>query len=92
MFTVKLYKDHTIRLVQANQVDVYAAGPVSGIAADPKDRTNDVRELSCVNGETNQVFLITQSKEPKEGWAFPTFDMAYIENENGATTQVIKPY
>jgi hypothetical protein len=93
MFTVKLYKGHSIKLIQAEQIDVYAVGPATGIADDPKERTNDVREVSCHCGEKpNQVFYITVAKEPKAGWPFPAFDMAYIENENGATTEVVRPY
>lgn len=95
MFTVKLYKGHSIRLIQTSQIDVHPAGPLSAMAADPKDRTNDVRELDCKDGDSNQVFMIAGSREPglkQTLRGFPVFDMAYIENEAGATTQVVRPY
>ena len=96
MFTVKLHKGHNIKLVEAKQVEVFPAGPVSGTAADPKERTNDVREISITpgwgtNSEINSVVYVSRG-EPKFDPPVEWYDEAYIENDKGATTQVIRPY
>lgn len=94
MFTVKLYRGHTSRYVQAESVEVFPAGPLDGIADDPKYRTNDVREISVVNGNTNEVFYVASS----QCWAHTlkgspgVYNFAYIENEKGSTTEKIYPY
>lgn len=94
MFTVKLYRGHTSRYVQADSVEVFAAGPAAGIAEEPKDRTNDVREISIVveGSNNNRVFYV--AKGPcwvHEASAVDVYDVAYIENECGATTERVAP-
>ncbi len=94
MFTVKLVKGSHTKLVQAEEVNICAAGPRNGIAKDPIDRTNDVREVAIL-GPRNEAFYITSPLESKpQGWALETqfFDAAYIENEAGATTEIVRPY
>lgn len=94
MFTVKLCKGHSIKLVGAIEVDVHACGPASGTAPEPKDRTNDVREISIRKHDgTTEAFYVAQKPQP-EGWAeaIDFYDVAYIENMNGATTETVRPY
>lgn len=98
MFTIKLQRGHTTRLVQADSVQIFAAGPAKQMAADPKDRTNDVREISVMvegAGSTsiNRVFYVAKVK----CWAHETeavnvFDTVYIENDRGATTEIVRPF
>ena len=95
MFTVKLVRGHTTKLVQAEQVDIYPAGPASGIADDPKDRTTDVLELVVKSGSHSEMFPIVDTKKTKVlGWADSVvfFDAAYIENDRGCTTEIVRPY
>lgn len=95
MFTVKLMRGHTIKILQAEQVDIYPAGPATGIADEPKDRTTEVLEVVLKNGDATQMFPIYDTGKPRPASWHDTvefFDMAYIENERGATTQVVKPY
>lgn len=92
MFTIKLYRGHTIKIVQADSIEVFAAGPAAKMADDPKQRTNDVRELSAVNeGKGNQVFYICKQKCYADVHS-SVYAYAYIENAAGATTEKIYPY
>ena len=101
MFTIKLCRGSVTKLVQADEVNIYPAGPKSGgigfvgMAPEPKDRTNDIREIATLLGERSAVFYITYPSEPRpKGWSDEAefFDSAYIENDKGATTQIVRPY
>ena len=96
MFTVKLIRGHITKIVQAEQVDIYPSGPMaSDCPPDPKDRTTDVLELALKAGSHYAAFYVTDTSKPRpQGWAdhFEFFDVAYIENERGATTEVVRPY
>jgi len=95
MFTVKLYRGHIVRMVQADQVDIYPVGPAAGTAPEPKDRTNDVREVATILGtRTDAFFVADTSKGRPPGFAQEVqfFDSAFIENDHGATTEVVRPY
>jgi hypothetical protein len=95
MFTVKLVRGHTTKIVQAEQVDIYPAGPASGCAPDPKDRTTDVLEVVIKSGTHQEAFPIVNTKKTEvSGWADGTvfFDAAYIENDRGCTTEIVRPY
>ena len=95
MFTIKLCKGSVTKLVQAEEVNIYPAGPKSGMAPEPQDRTNDVREIAIILGDRSDAFYVTYPSEPRpQGWAEETqfFDSAYIENDRGATTEVVRPY
>lgn len=96
MFTVKLYRGHTAMFVQGDYIEIFPAGPACKMDDDPAKRTNDVREVSVVvegGQEKNRVFYV--SKEncwAHESQSHYVFDVAYIENERGATTEVVRPY
>ena len=94
MFTIKLYRGHTMRLLQAESVQIFAAGPATKMADEVKDRTNDVREIALSGSQDgSQVFYVSKAK----CWANqdnPTdvYNYAYIENALGATTEKVYPY
>jgi len=94
MLTVKLYTDGKVTVVEGTKINVYAAGPNEGIADNPKDRLWDVIEISVEQGEKNKVFYLSSIKRPRpKGWAAEVdfYEKAYIENEHGATIEIVKP-
>ena len=96
MFTIKLYREHTTRIVQADSVEVFPAGPAEKMADDPAQRTNDVREIALVGTADNStVFYVAKvpcwAHEPPYNRR-DVYDAVYIENERGATTEVVRPY
>lgn len=88
MFTVKLYRGTTSLYVQGESVQVFAAGPAKALADDPAKRTNEVREVA-VGGK---AFYISKGKcWAHEANNINVFDVAYIENDRGATTEIVRP-
>lgn len=94
MLTVKLQRGHTTKIVEAQAVEIFSAGPREKSADEPKDRTNDIREVSVVSHDRNEVFYIGQhAEEPWWGAKHSyLYDRAYIENQNGKTVEVVQPY
>ena len=100
MFTVKLCRGHVTKLVQADEIDIYPSVPAPNSDSDPSQRTNDVREIAIRLGDRTEAYYITHCKgtslvSPQiTGWADGTqfFDTAYIENDKGATTEVVRTY
>ncbi len=99
MFTLKLYRGHTVRILEVESVSLFAAGPVAKLADEVKDRTNDVREIACVlpNNPNGCVFYVTKDfkKVGAERWRFDNaqfYNYAYLENSSGATTEKIYPF
>lgn len=94
MFTLKLYRGHTSKFIEAESLEVFSAGPASGIDEDPTKRTNDVREISCVipGKPAGAVFYISTQKCWASELSKDVFHYAYIENANGRTTERIYPY
>ena len=96
MFTIKLYRGHTMRLLQAESVEIFSAGPLEKTAPNPKDRTNDVREISLCGGPNGcEVFYL--AKEGVKCWVSELqsqslYNYAYVENDRGATTEKVYPY
>ncbi len=94
MFTVKLFKGHTIKIIGANEINIYASGNPS---AAPAERTNEVREISVCNldGAHQEAYYIADRNKPRpQGFAEDVvfYDCAYIENTNGATTETVRAY
>lgn len=97
MFTVKLVRGHVMKILEAEQVNIYPAGPAAkGCAPDPEDRTTDVLEVAIrkADGCTEAFYVVGAGKPRPQGWAdgVDFFDIAYVENERGATTEVVRPY
>ena len=94
MFTLKLYRGHTIRILEVESIQVFAAGPAAVLPDDPKNRTNDVREIACVvpSKHTGEVFYITQDIRKMRQTGCEVYNYAYLENANGSTTERIYPY
>jgi hypothetical protein len=94
MFTVKLVRCHVTKIIQAEEVNIYPSGPFSAMADDPGERTNDVREVYTSLGAKSFVFYVVKNAE-RPPWMhndFQVFDSAYVENDAGATTEVVRPY
>jgi hypothetical protein len=100
MFTIKLCRGHVTKLVQADEIDIYPSGPAPNSDSDPSQRTNDIREIAIRLGDRTEAYYITHCKgaglvSPHiQGWDDGTqfFDTAYIENDKGATTEIVRPY
>lgn len=99
MFTVKLCKGHSIKLVEAVEVNVYPCGPALGSDKDPKKRTNALREIAGITpeGTSFAYYVCDRSKPiPKDNFGFADvvefYDCAYIENARGATTETVHAY
>lgn len=94
MFTLKLYRGHTVNVLEVESIQVYPAGPPDKMPDDPKDRTNDVREIVCVvpGKHTGEVFYITGDIHKMRACDFAVYNYAYLENANGKTTEKIYPY
>ncbi len=95
MFTIKLYRGHSSRYVQADSVQVFPAGPAKKMADDPAKRTNDVREIALSGTSGSSVYYVSKTfcwahEAPNNG--FDVYDRAYIENDRGATTEIVSPY
>lgn len=97
MLTVKLYRGHTTRIVEATSVEIFACGKAKGSDDNPKLRTNKVREISVLTHSGNhEVFFIADDDKQlanSHAGAQSHFWMgAYIENAHGATTETVRPY
>lgn len=91
MFTVKLCKGHATKLVCGVEVNIYPAHHNGDAPA-----KNDVREVSVVptDGPVKSFFVADPKKPRPKGWAEEVefFDVAYIENGHGATTETVRAY
>jgi hypothetical protein len=99
MLTVKLYKGHTIKIVEATEVNVYNCGPAPGSADDPRKRTRAVREVAGLgwHGGSFAFYVVDPDvpvPEDHHGFApqVDFWDVAYIENAHGATTETVRAY
>jgi hypothetical protein len=93
MFTVKLCKGHTMRLIEAVEVNIYPCGRAAGGDDDPSKRTNKVREIA-VETSTGQHLAFYVGYEPDTHLTGVTdwWDGAFIENAHGSTTENVRPY
>lgn len=101
MFTVKLFKGHSVKLIQAEQVDVrhrLVDPQYAGVAE--VSITNYQRGLDDVvkadKPALQQSFFIADTrKRPIAKQVFADtvelYDKAFIENQHGATTEVVNP-
>lgn len=99
MFTVKLQKGHTMKIVEATEVNVYNCGPFPGSDTDPNKRVVDVREVAGTSrdGESFAFYIVDPNKPiPADRYGFaPELEFwhcAYIENAHGATTETVRAY
>lgn len=94
MLTVKLQKGHMTKIIEALEVDVYPCGKAPGSDENPRLRTNAVREISVhTYGEGQQVFYVSEGDvDSHAGPSAEMWDVAYIENAHGATTERIRAY
>lgn len=92
MFTIKLYKGHAQKIIEAKMVDIFPVGPAHPDSNDSKPSTS-VLEISIDGGE--KAFYVADSTKPRPsnlGPEIDLYDTAYIENAVGATTHKVKPY
>ena len=102
MFTVKLQRGRDMKLVQAEEINIYPCGHADGSDQDPDKRTTAVLSIETRVGAEADCFWIADTKsgpdsrngKRPEGFADCVifYDCAYIENEHGATTEVVRPY
>lgn len=93
MFTVKLFKGHAIKLVSAKEVNVFSS--LQG----NDDKPIGIAEISVQSGmaddpEQKAYFIADTRNRPRPKNFADTvefYDVAYIENQHGATTQVVRP-
>ncbi|HLW51299.1 MAG TPA: hypothetical protein VKW06_00525 [Candidatus Angelobacter sp.] len=97
MLTVKLCKGHTMKIVEASEVEIFPCGRAPNSDAEPEKRTNSVREIAVTrwNG-SHDVFYVSDGpvndKVAHSGVDVEYFDCAYIENAHGATTEKVHAY
>lgn len=99
MLTVKLYKSHTMKIVEAEEVNIYPAGspePIpTPLGSEPMSLpTNTVREISVITHTgKQQAFYVSHYPRP-DNFALEVefYDHAYIENAHGATTETVRAY
>lgn len=97
MFTVKFYKGHQSKIVEAECINIFPAGV--GEPNEPKgSRSNKVREVQIVvpAAAKADVYYVGYSDAAIEGYPdipVPTlYDVAFIENAHGATTETVRAY
>jgi hypothetical protein len=90
MFTVKLYKQKAIKLVCGESVHIFPVGPEHPDDPDKKP-SSSVMAVAVADRE----FYIADNSKPRPpnfGETIEFFDMAYVENASGATTEKVRPY
>jgi hypothetical protein len=95
MFTIKLYKGHSVKIVSGSQIDVYPAAQ-----GQDENQKNDVREIfvkglgGVIDGPQDAFYVADPRKQRPSGWAEEVvfYDRAIIENQHGATTEVVRSY
>jgi len=96
MLTVKLYKHHTTKIIEATEVNIFPNGRAEGSDNEPKLRTNKVREISIqtYSGRQEVYYIADDDKQLADSHAgiADYWHGAYIENAHGATTETIRPY
>jgi hypothetical protein len=99
MFTVKLIRGKVTKIVGANSINIFPAGAPSnknkgeGTTQIP-EATNQVREMSVetINGGQPQTFFIGYEGASCIHGQVELWEVAYIENANGATTERVCAY
>jgi hypothetical protein len=88
MFTVKLVRNNTMRLVEAETINIYPAGlpDTEGTADNPAPLTNKIRGISVTLGGKMEVFHVGDDPSQITG-DVDLYECAYIENSNGSTTE-----
>lgn len=101
MLTIKLMKGHTMKIVEATEVNIYPAGKPELVptkkGAEPMELpTNKIRELSVklYTGQQEAFYISDGDLTPHEhlGSIETLWDCAYVENAHGATTEKIAAY
>lgn len=96
MYTLKLRRGHTTTLIECNEVRIYPAGPKEGPVTEKA--TTDVMEISAFVGDTNKVFYVMdpEGKEmrvpDKFSHTLEFYEVCYIENDKGNTTEIVRAY
>lgn len=93
MFTVKLCRGQVAKIVEAESVDIFPAGPEPNSDQKPGLRSSAVREISVTNGERRTAYYIANPNKPRPesfNKEVEFFDVAYIENSDGDTTEIIR--
>lgn len=97
MLTVKLVRGHEMKIVEAVDVTVRNAGkPDPNVVAPANHPTDSIREVSVRlhPGHTESFYVSQLGALPGSatgGEPIPTWDVAYIENAHGATTERVLP-
>ena len=97
MLTVKLVRGHEMKIVEAVDVTVRNAGkPHPNVVAPANHPTDSIREVSVRlhAGHTESFYVSQLGALPGSamgGEPIPTWDVAYIENAHGATTERVLP-
>jgi hypothetical protein len=100
MFTVKLIRGKVTKIVGANSINIFPAGKpaaddtVKEANQTVPEATNQVREMSVetINGGQPQTFFIGYEGAACIHGKVELWDVAYIENANGATTERVCAY
>lgn len=93
MFTVKLYKGHAIKLVSAKEVNIFSS--LKGNNDEPIGVAEISIQSGMADGPDQQAFFIADTRNRPRPAKFADtvefYDSAYIENQHGATTQIVRP-
>lgn len=97
MFTVKFYKGHTSKIVEAETINIFPAGETETGEKSGKP-SNKVREVQIVLPAQAKadVYYVGEPNAEVLGYPLdempPIYDVAFIENSHGATTETVRAY
>lgn len=96
MLTLKLCKEHVTKIVEALEIDIFPCGKAAGSDEHPEKRTNKVREIAVRNYEgKHEAYYVGQLEDVEQSnpaLSALRYDVAYIENGHGATTETVRAY
>lgn len=92
MLTVKLIRGHEMHIVEAVDVIVRNVGkPDPNVIASTNHPTDSIREVSVLLHAGHRESFHVSQLGALPGSGIPTWDVAYIENAHGATTERVLP-
>lgn len=98
MFTVKFYKGHTSKIVEAEAINIFPAGATETgeKAGKPSNKVREIQIVAPFAKATADVYYVGEPNAEVLGYPLnempPLYDVAFIENSHGATTETVRPY
>ena len=89
MLTLKLMKGHTIKIIEATEINIYPAHKSEDGRMD-----NKIREVAGTRYDGNSFAFYVADEQKQDGFAdcVEFYKCAYIENAHGATTEKVHAY